>query len=157
MTGLPIMFTPPSDELILDESKTMTARLWIRKPPTIDDVVSANTGRGNNTRFALITINDVFKWNGCGLFPEFYRVVKHGSKKETTVVTQIPEEPDLQVIAEKEGFGNWDDFYMTYFELNRHHWDDEKRTHYFIEFSLHTRWREEQPLFGVTELPLGGK
>ena len=110
-----IMFKPPADQRILYKLKTITARLWRKAPPREGELVRAQTGRRKDTSFAILRILKVWEWSG-----------EH---------TEYSNKPKMaQIIAKKEGFANWGEFYTTYYELNAHHWNDPARKHYFISF-----------------------
>ena len=108
-----ILFTPPSDQKILDGRKTMTARCWKRKPPRIGDIVEAQTGYKKSTRFAQIRVCNVWEWNG-----------------------NITSEMLTDEIARKEGFDSVDDFIFAYYSLNAHTIGDADRKHWFVEFEV---------------------
>ena len=112
-----LLFTPPSDQKILDELKTMTARCWRQKPPAVDEVIRAQTGRKKETSFALLKVLNVREWNG------------------RTIASAGFDYPSKEV-AIKEGFESIDDFLFAYWNLNDWCWDDEKRKHWFIEFEM---------------------
>ena len=86
-----ILFTPPSDQKVLDEEKTMTARLWRKKPPKIGEVVRAQTGRKKETSFAHLKVIDVWEWTG-------YLMTTQSSKY------------NILEIGKKEGFDTPTDF-----------------------------------------------
>lgn len=108
-----ILFTPPSDQKILSGQKTMTARCWKRKPPRIGQVIDAQTGYANSTRFAQLKVIDVWEWDG-----------------------DINSECLTDEIARKEGFVDVDDFIFAYYSLNSRTIADNDRRHWFIEFEL---------------------
>ena len=118
-----ILFTKPSDEKILDGTKTMTARLWKQKPPLVGEVVCAQTGRKTETSFAYLKVLDVREWNGHQISSGWYQ--EKGSHPELA-----------WKVAKKEGFDSALDFLQTYRKLNQHNLADETRNHYFIEFRL---------------------
>ena len=113
-----ILFTPPSDQSILDGKKTMTARLWKRKPPKIDAFISAQTGYAKTTRFAILKVISVWEWDGDDVF-------NLGDHQHIT-----------EEIATKEGFENIGQFCEAYYGLNAHNWEAPDRKHWFIEFEL---------------------
>ena len=110
-----ILFTPPSDAKILAGEKTMTARFWLANPPKEGDIVAAQTGRAKTTRFALLKIVKVWEWSG---------------------TDRVATEKEKKMIAEKEGFWDFTQFYQAYYSLNAHNWNDPKRKHWFIEFEV---------------------
>ena len=114
-----ILFTPPSNQRILDGTKTMTARFWKRRPPKVDSLFRAQTGRRKETTFAICRVTDVFEWDGASSGP----ACDH--------FNCVPRE-----IGEREGFRGWGEFYEAYLDLNHHHWNREGRTHYFVEFEV---------------------
>lgn len=114
-----ILFTPPSARKILIGQKTMTARLWRAKPPKVGDLVAAQTGYAKTTRFAVLSILKVWRWDA------------------DAVLAELGEHPHLtDEIAKKEGFETKDEFCDAYFHLNKHNWDDPTRIHWFIEFEV---------------------
>ena len=127
-----IMFTPPSDAKILDGTKTMTARCWKRKPPRTGQLMTASTGYAAETRFAILRVANVWKWD-CAK-----------DDKNAEAVTGLTR----QTIAEREGFANswqhdpdtwltdWDAFIMAYYGLNATKFLDDDRQDYFIGFDL---------------------
>ena len=127
-----ILFTPPNDVKILDGTKTMTARFWRRKPPSLSSIVTASTGRKKETRFAEIKIVGGFIW-----------------RPDTDTSLDIEERIgySLGEIAEKEGYRTWQEFMDAYTSLNAHlDQDDPKRQHYFLEFELVKNLRETHQL-----------
>ena len=113
-----ILFTQPSDEKILDDIKTMTARYWRANPPKVGEVVRAQTGRKKETTFAYLKILKVTQWNGY--------LISSGD------TGYVPVD-----VARKEGFdGSVIDFLSAYRDLNRHNWTDETRKHWFVEFEM---------------------
>ena len=127
-----ILFAPPTDTKILNGQKTMTARYWAMKPPSLSEIVTASTGRKKETRFAELQIVA-----GCIWYP----------MKDTAIDLEgrIGYTPDQ--IAAKEGFTTWRDFVDAYTSLNAHHDpDDPNRKHYFLEFELVKNLREDHQL-----------
>ena len=117
-----ILFTPPSDQRILDGTKTMTARFWKRKPPKEGALISAQTGYAKTTRFAILKVLKVWEWDG---------------EDVSRVLSGIGDHRDItEEIAKKEGFESIGGFCETYYSLNAHNWHDPDRTHWFIEFEL---------------------
>ena len=114
-----ILFTPPSDQKILDHTKTMTARFWLQNPPDIGDLIRAQTGRSKDTSFAILKVTGVWQWDG---------------QMDGNIFTDTG--MFRSQIAKKEGFKDWESFYSAYYELNSHKWNNGKRSHYFIEFKL---------------------
>ena len=106
----------------------MTARLWRKSPPSKGDLFRAQTGRRKDTTFAICRVINVIRWNG-----KFhaYIVAEDGG-----LLALLPDFYSPQDIAHKEGFLNWFRFYEAYKYLNAHHWGDETRTHYFVEFEV---------------------
>lgn len=87
----------------------------------------AASGRRKETRFAKLRILNVWIWNG----------------SETITTWHLPNTKPIHmdretkdVIANKEGFYSWNEFYNVYHSLNLHNWNDTQRKHYFIEFEL---------------------
>ena len=127
-----ILFTAPTDEKILSGQKTMTARFWAITPPSLNQIVTASTGRKKETRFAEIRIV-----GGCIWYPI----------KDTARDIEKRTGYSLGEIAEKEGFARWEDFVNAYVSLNQHlDPDDPKREHYFIEFELVKNLREDHQI-----------
>ena len=117
-----IIFTPPSDQRIKDGEKDMTARFWKNNPPSINEIVTASTGRKKETRFAELKIVGAFVWNPLT-----------DSSRDIEERTGY----SLGEIAEKEGFRTWHDFIEAYASLNSHHDpEDPERKHYLIEFEV---------------------
>ena len=119
-----ITFSRPADEKVLDKSKTMTTRFWHKNypKPVPGEIVTASTGRRKETRFAKLRIIQVVTWK-----PE----------KWTNFDYMLNTGYSPQVIAEKEGFSNFNEFFNTYAVINDHlDPDDPDRSHYFIEFEL---------------------
>ena len=128
-----IKFTPPSDQKILDGEKTMTARCWKRKPPKVGDLMTASTGYAKSTRFAVISVRNVWEWNAL-----------MGIDSNAEYVTDMSK----QEIAEREGFKDawshdpdtwltdWDAFIEAYYSINATKFLDDDRQHYFIGFDL---------------------
>lgn len=110
-----MLFKPPNDEKVLALRKTMTARLWRKKPPKAGETFYAQTGYANDTRFAKLRVLDVWEWSGTDF---------------------VATDREKQEIGYKEGYENFDEFYDAYKSLNAHNWNDPKRTHYFIEFEV---------------------
>lgn len=127
-----VLFTPPADEYILLRDKDYTARHWRRKPPQIGSIVAAQTGRKKSTKFAELQIRDVFRWNGKQVETILYRYI--GDRFSSHPFILSPEHK--QEIATREGFTDWDEFYYAYYDLNKHHWDEPGREHYFLEFEM---------------------
>ena len=127
-----ILFTPPADEKILDDTKTMTARFWKCRPPSMGEICTASTGRKKETRFAEIKIVGACIW-----YP-----MKDTSVDLEGKIGYTPEQ-----IAIKEGFRSWKEFIDAYVSLNQHHDpDDPDRKHYFIDFELVKNLRETHQL-----------
>ena len=120
-----LLFTGDTPEKILDGRKSMTARLWKRKPPKVGDIFRAQRGRKKETAFATLEIRRIFAWDG-GYHPYFYNAFDY--PKPTTNV--------LYEIGKKEGFNNWGEFYEAYKQINEWCWNEIDRTHWFIEFEL---------------------
>lgn len=117
-----------SAEKILSRSKVMTARFWRKTPPKVGSLFRAQRGRAKSTAFAICEVVSVREWNGFDI-PEAYN--------KTSPFMPYPEiERRRQVIAIKEGFVSWYQFIQVYQSLNKHHWNDPERTHYFIEFKV---------------------
>ena len=119
-----IQFTPPSNLLILQGIKEFTARFWSNNYPIPKkgEIVTASTGRKKETRFAKLEIIQVTTWEP-GVDDALMLTLKTGYSP--------------QVIAEKEGFKNFDEFFDAYAALNNHlDPNDPNRKHYFIEFRL---------------------
>ena len=128
--GSIIMFTPPSDQKIINKEKVMTARYWLKKPPKIGAVVHAQTGRKKETAFAKLKITDVFRWHIGVNFNIFFW-------NEELDFWESPTNKVRDRIGIKEGFDSWQSFLNAYHSLNAHHFGSlSKRQHYFIEFEL---------------------
>ena len=115
-----MMFTGDSPDKILLGDKTMTARHWRRTPPPVGSLFRAQRGRKKSTAFAICEVVDVRRWNG-------------------THITSAGHDYIPFNIATCEGFrgdARIVDFLEAYRSLNAHHWDDPKRSHYFIEFNV---------------------
>ena len=108
-----ILFTPPFDQKILSGQKTMTARCWKQKPPRVGQIIDAQTGYANSTRFAKLKVVDVWEWDG-----------------------SMTSECLTDEIAKKEGFEDANDFIFAYYSLNSHTIADNDRRHWFIEFEV---------------------
>ena len=115
-----ILFTPENAEWIKLGRKVTTARHWKQKPPEVGDIVTASTGRKKETRFAELRILDVRKWNGRAItsaghdYVPFKIATKEGFREESRII----------------------DFLDAYRALNRHHWYEKGRAHYFIDFEV---------------------
>ena len=117
-----IQFTSPSNEQILAELKTITARFWRKAPPRLSEILRAQTGRKKLTTFAYLRVVGLALWR---------------PKTDTSRDIEQRLGYSLGEIAEKEGFRSWEEFVNTYVALNQHHDpDDPLRRHYFIEFEL---------------------
>ena len=117
-----ILFSGNTPGKVKDGTKTMTARFWKQRPPVIGEIVTASTGRKTETRFAKLKILRVSRW-------------KPGHTQEWSLFNKTGYTP--QEIAEKEGFGDFDEFFEVYTLINGHHDPyDPRRTHYFIEFKV---------------------
>ena len=114
-----ILFTPPSDQKILDGTKTMTARCWKRKPPCVGQIIDAQTGYANSTRFAKLKVLNVWEWDG--------KITGESAMQATGL--------SKSEIASREGFDSWEDFISVYYGLNSQKFLDEDRTDYFIDFA----------------------
>ena len=128
-----MLFTGDTPEKILEGRKSMTARLWKRKPPKVGDIVRAQKGRKKETAFATLRIKNVFTWDGEKI-PTFSNTYTNLS--DALRDNLYPTAEKLSEIAQKEGFVNWDHFYIVYYKLNEWCWDEIDRTHWFIEFEL---------------------
>ena len=127
-----IMFTGDSPDKILDGSKTMTARHWLRKLPPLGSLFRAQRGRGKDSSFAVCKVLRVAEWDGVCQPPYIdlgYEWTRHLSYWEDKQVFRAD-------IARKEGFDSWWSFIDAYVTLNALNWDDERRKHYFIEFEV---------------------
>ena len=122
-----LLFTGDTPEKILEGRKSMTARLWKRKPPKVGDIVRAQKGRKKDTSFAILKILDVFKWSG-NYTPHFFGKTGH---PPYSLMSEIKYD-----IAKKEGFESWHEFWNAYYSLNAWCWDEIDRTHWFIVFEL---------------------
>ena len=119
-----ILFTPPHDQKVLDETKTFTARFWHDNYPLPEpgEIVTASTGRKKETRFAKLKIIQVTQW-------------KPG--EDDSLMLMVRTGYTAQQLAEKEGFKDFPEFFNTYAVINDHHDPhDPNRKHYFIEFEL---------------------
>ena len=116
-----LIFTPPSDQKIIDGIKTMTARCWRKNPPRLSEILRAQTGRRKETTFATLKIVGAAVW-----------------RPESDTSLDLEERMGLSLgqIASREGFQTWGGFLSTYKSLNAHHWHDSKRTHYFLDFEV---------------------
>ena len=126
-----IMFSGDNPSKILNQTKTLTARCWKRKPPRTGQLMTASTGYKKETRFAIIRVTNVCYWDGIsdGIYAE--------------AITGLTK----QQIAEREGFGNtprppdssltdWDAFIDAYDSINGLNAFDLSRQDYFISFEL---------------------
>ena len=117
-----IQFTSPSDEKILNGTKTMTARFWRKTPPRLSEIVRAQTGRKKETTFAYLKVVGLAIW-------------KPFEDTDQDLQDRIGYSKDE--IAVMEGYENWDQFLSAYMKLNSHLDSDDpnpKRKHYFIDF-----------------------
>lgn len=126
-----MLFQPPNDQHIIEETKIYTARHW--KPShaakyRVGENITASTEYAASTRFAELTILRVVEWDG----------QRDGNASEVMGLS-------LQTIGMYEGYDGWHEFYKAYQSLNAHNWNDEDRKHYFIEFALHRRIWSESP------------
>ena len=128
-----IMFTEPNPAKILSGEKNMTARCWKKKPPSEGALMTASTGYKKETRFAVIRVTGVYKWDG------EMDIVGKNAEAITGLTTQQ--------IAEREGYGNtprpkdsgltdWDAFIVAYHSINATKFLDDDRINYFISFEL---------------------
>ena len=115
-----ILFKPPADEKILAGEKTMTARHWRRTPPKIGTLFRAQRGRGELTAFAICEVVDVRRWNGTHITSAGHDYIPFD------IATRGGFRGDARIV----------DFLDAYRFLNAHNWNDEKRSHYFIEFKV---------------------
>ena len=120
-----ILFTPVSAFKILKREKTVTSRLWKTKRAKPGSKHWAQLNLTRQSRFARLLIKDVWEWNGINATKEF---------------------------AKREGFVDVNSFLFTYWDLNRHKWDDPDRTHYAIEFEVIQDYQPDPPIVvdGIT-------
>ena len=115
-----LLFTKPSDEKILDGTKTLTARNWKRKPPAPGTRIKACTNYRNSSMFAILEILDIWEWDG---------------KLSGEVAEQVTG-MELEEIAEAEGFADWYDFIRAYQDFKPENLLNPERKNYFIHFKV---------------------
>ena len=120
-----LIFTPPTDQKILSEEKSMTARFWTRKPPALSELIRAQTGRKKETAFAILKVVGVALWHPL-------RDTREDIEERTGYT--------LEEIASKEGFETWEEFIDAYVSTNSYYnLDDIRRRHYLIDFEVSGR------------------
>ena len=117
-----IIFSGDNPSKILNQTKTLTARNWKRKPPRTGQLMTASTGRKKETRFAIIQVTGVYEWDG---------KITGESAMQATGLSQ-------EEISRREGFDGWDAFIEAYYSINATKLLDDDRQDYFIGFKVET-------------------
>ena len=111
-----LLFHKEHIEKILGGNKTMTSRLWKRKPFKPGETVRAQINRRKDSTFAYLKITKVIKWSGC---PDC-----------------IPEDK-IDEVVRKEGFQKYSEFWGAWYGGNNaNNFLDNDYKPYFLSSNL---------------------